>query len=168
MSIQQIQVAADILQDRLLLRVSTTTHDEVRVFLTRRFLRELWPHLARELVLHDAVPSPQAAQAVADPPPPPDFSQPFKNEQATFPLGSTPLLASEAAMEALSDGSRRLTFREQNERSFALSMNADLMASLCSMLRAGNQRLQWDLPLDYSQLPPTEPPVKAPAKRLLH
>ncbi len=41
MQIRQIQVARDALQDRLTLRISSQADEEFRVWLTRRFLREL-------------------------------------------------------------------------------------------------------------------------------
>jgi tRNA 5-methylaminomethyl-2-thiouridine biosynthesis bifunctional protein len=44
MQIRQLQVACDHLQDRLLLRVATQADEEYRIWLTRRFLRDLWPH----------------------------------------------------------------------------------------------------------------------------
>ena len=53
MQIRQLQVACDHLQDRLLLRVATQADEEVRIWLTRRFLRDLWPHLAYTLSLNN-------------------------------------------------------------------------------------------------------------------
>ena len=62
MQIRQIQVAGDALQDRLVLRIGTGADEEIRVFFTRRFLRELWPHLTAMLAGHlDARPLPAAA-----------------------------------------------------------------------------------------------------------
>jgi len=62
MQIRQIQVAGDALQDRLVLRIGTGADEEIRVFFTRRFLRELWPHLTAMLAGHlDARPLPATA-----------------------------------------------------------------------------------------------------------
>ena len=52
MQITQLQVANDSVQDRLILRIATQANEEIRVFITRRFLRELWPHLATMLSGH--------------------------------------------------------------------------------------------------------------------
>ena len=46
MQIRQLQIANDHLQDRLILRIATQADEEYRIWFTRRFLRELWPHLA--------------------------------------------------------------------------------------------------------------------------
>ena len=52
MSIHQLQIAFDAVQDRLVLRVATTANEEIRAHLTRRFVREIWPHLMRVLNGH--------------------------------------------------------------------------------------------------------------------
>jgi hypothetical protein len=43
MDLGQLQVAYDAVQDRLLMRVNTTAGQEVRVWLTRRLVGDLWP-----------------------------------------------------------------------------------------------------------------------------
>lgn len=45
MRISQLQVANDSVQDRLALQIATEANDEFRLHFTRRFLRELLPHL---------------------------------------------------------------------------------------------------------------------------
>ena len=52
LSIHQLQIAFDAVQDRLVLRVATTANEEIRAHLTRRFVREIWPHLMRVLNGH--------------------------------------------------------------------------------------------------------------------
>ena len=147
MQIRQLQVANDHLQDRLVLRVSTQADEEYRVWLTRRFLRELWPHLAA-LISQQPIPVPVAGNAL--PAEAGNFEQPFSDEKATYPLGSTPLLTSEVKFDTLSDGSFNLIFREGRERSFQLGLKLDLLQALCAMLRAGAENAQWNLALDYA------------------
>ncbi|MBS1143419.1 MAG: hypothetical protein H6R14_825 [Proteobacteria bacterium] len=145
MQIRQLQVACDFLQDRLLLRVATQDNEEFRVWVTRRFLRELWPHLAR-LAGKEAVATPVVGEL--SPEEALSFEQPFADDQANYPLGSTPLLSSEVKVDTLSDGSFNLTFREARERSFQLPLTADMLQTLCTMLRAGAEHAQWNLVLD--------------------
>lgn len=145
MQIRQLQVACDQVQDRLVLRVSSQADEEYRIWLTRRFLRELWPHLV-ELIGKKATPIPivdESARGEAG-----NFEQPFSEENATYPLGSTPLLTSEVKFDSLSDGSFNLTFREGRERSFKLALNVDMLHTLCAMLRAGAEHAKWNLALD--------------------
>lgn len=148
MQVRQLQIAHDALQDRLVLRVATQADEEFRVWLTRRFLRELWPHLARLLgQTHSTAPLAAGVDAI---PTPPSFEQAFQDDKATYPLGSNPLLTSEIKVDTLADGSFHLTFREGRERSFELGLTPDLLQALCAMLRAAAEQAQWGLELGYA------------------
>jgi len=148
MQVRQLQIAHDALQDRLVLRVATQADEEFRVWLTRRFLRELWPHLAKLLgQTRSNVPLAADVDAI---PAPPSFEQAFQDDKATYPLGSNPLLTSEIKIDSLADGSFHLTFREGRERSFELGLTPDLLQALCSMLRAAADQAQWGLDLGYA------------------
>ncbi|MFZ2334298.1 MAG: hypothetical protein WAW35_05240 [Sideroxyarcus sp.] len=156
MQIRQLQVACDQVQDRLLLRISTQEDEEYRIWLTRRFLRELWPHLSR-LVGKQMVAAPIGGEVPADEAI--NFDQAFSEENATFPLGSTPLLSSELKVDTLSDGTFNLIFREGRERSFQLAINVELLQTLCTMLRAGAEHAQWNLALDDAPVPASITPA---------
>ncbi|MGB4065029.1 MAG: hypothetical protein WBK19_14490 [Azonexus sp.] len=156
MQIRQLQVACDQVQDRLLLRISTQEDEEYRIWLTRRFLRELWPHLSR-LAGKQAATTPIVGEIPADDAA--NFDQPFSEENATFPLGSIPLLSSELKVDTLSDGTFNLSFREGRERSFQLAMNVELLQTLCAMLRAGAEHAQWNLALDDAPVPASLTPA---------
>lgn len=148
MQIRQLQIAHDALQDRLILRVSTQADEEFRVWLTRRFLHELWPHLTKLLVQpQNSIPLAPGAEAI---PALPSFEQPFLDDKATYPLGSNPLLTSEIKVDTLADGSFHLTFREGRERSFDLGLTPDLLQALCAMLRAAADQAQWGLDMAYA------------------
>ena len=160
MQLRQIQVAHDTVQDRLILRVATQANEEFRIFLTRRFLRKLWPRLvdlvAAPLIVPAMDSSPEAADSSANA----TFDEPFRDADSSFPLGSTPLLASECQLTKHSDGALHLTFREARERSFNLVLDAGLLQALCAMLRAAVDKASWDLTLDYgSTAPAAETPV---------
>lgn len=164
MNIRQLQVSHDNVQDRLLLRIATQANEEIRVWFTRRFLRELWPGLAGMLA---AQPAPQTAPAAGEPPPA-SFDQPFHNENPSFPLGANPLLVSEATLDAGADGLIRLTLREGRERSFNLNLNGELLQALCAMLRATGGQAKWELPLDYAAAEATLPNAPAGGSKRLH
>ena len=167
MQIRQIQVAGDALQDRLVLRIGTGADEEIRVFFTRRFLRELWPHLTAMLAGHlDARSLPAAAAEAERATPSATFADPFRADNPSFPLGSNPLLATEATLEAAGESLCRLILREGRERSFTLNMNAELLQALCAMLRAAAEQAAWNLPLDYTL--PAAGSSAQPGKQLLH
>lgn len=153
-NIRQLQVVIDSLQDRLLVRIATSSHDEVRLFVTRRFLRELWPHLSRQLPVEG---KPIAVETAESTPAPGSFDQDFQNDNPNYPLGSTPLLAAEAVVEPIAEGGCNLTLRELKERSFTVSLNTDLLQAFCAMLRAAASESQWDLDLSYA--PATAPTI---------
>ena len=161
MQLRQIQVAHDAMQDRLVLRVSTQANEEFRVYLTRRFLRKLWPRLSN-LITPPSIA--QAMESTADStsaPEAPSFDEVFHDADACFPLGLTPLLASECQLTKHDDGAIHLTFREGRERSFNLALDAELLQALCAMLRAAVVSAQWDLSLAYGAAPATENPSQS-------
>lgn len=163
MQIRQLQIANDHLQDRLILRVATQADEEYRIWLTRRFLREIWPHLAGMLGQQTA-PQPIAAEMPSNEAT--SFEQPFRDDSATYPLGTTPLLTNEIKVNSLSDGTFNLIFREGRERSFQLGLTVDLLQALCAMLRAGAEHAQWDLGLDYTPAAPSASPQTGRSSRL--
>ncbi len=108
MQIQQLQVAAEAIEDRLLLRISTSSQEEIRVFITRRFLRELWPGLTAMLFGHLAAGQPELSRMstsavndeTGDSPEEsdqspggnlPSFDKPYHNDDPNLPLGRPPL-----------------------------------------------------------------------------
>ena len=76
------------------------------------------------------------------------------------------MLSSEVKVDTLSDGSFNLTFREGRERSFQLSLNAELLQTLCAMLRAAAEHAQWNLALDYTPATTIAAVSKSPLSRL--
>lgn len=165
MQLRQLQIANDSVQDRLLLRIGTDANEEIRVYFTRRFLREIWPHLSSMLAGHlTATGNLQTANQNGEPS---NFDAPFNEDNVCYPLGSTPLLVSEATLEPTGQGKARLTLREGRERSFNLDLNAELLQVLCAMLRASNQQAKWELPLDYAEHTPM-PQVNSSKAGLLH
>ena len=188
MQISQLQVSHDGVQDRLMLRIATNAKEEIRAWITRRFLRELWVPLVSVMLDHLSAPpvtpdinGQAAAQAAA---PAGNFDEPYRDDNLSYPLGKNPLLVSEVQMEPTGPNSVRMTLREARERSFTINLNADLMQALCAMLRATSEQAGWALTLDYStpsgSLPrpaPTArlaetlddlPPAKTPGKSRLH
>src|SRR5574343_214444 len=173
MQVQQIQVLFDAVQDRLTLRIATSGNEEFRVFFTRRFLRGLWPNLVATLNGPLAA-SPQTAPALPEATSPATpaantgqssqsaqsaFDTPFRADNPIFPLGATPLLATEAVFTPHDNGTLQLTFREGQERRFNLGLNAELMQALCAMLRASANAAQWDLAIDYAAAPQSSEPA---------
>lgn len=157
MQIRQIQVANNALEDRLHIRIATQNNEEIGVFITRRFLRELWPYLMTILLERFAGHGEKPGQG-SNKGSGPSFDQAFANDNPAFPLGETPLLASEVNLEMVGEDKGKavkITFREGQERNVSLSLDADLLHALCAMLRTASDQAGWDLLLDYSKERPT-------------
>ena len=101
MKLHQLKIDFNAEQDRLLMLVSTDDGAEVRMWITRRFVKLLWPLLVK--LAEEASPrikvqaSPEARKALlgiehqkavqrAD------FSKPFQQAARSTPLGAEPLL----------------------------------------------------------------------------
>lgn len=164
MPIRQLQVANDSVEDRLVLRVGTENNEEFRIFFTRCFLREIWPHLTAMLGGHlaSSLPSKEIGTPTGEPS---SFELPFIDDNPYYPLGAVPLLATEAVLEASEEGQARLTLREGRERSYSMAVNSQLLQALCAMLRAAAEQAQWDLTLNYDT--PTQV-INAPFSAFLH
>lgn len=168
MQISQLQVATDNVQDRLLLRVATPDNEEYRIFFTRRFLRELWPHFTAMLTGHLRLRPAMTPEADAAEDSPNTFEQQFREDNPSYPLGSKPLLASEATLEPAGDGLARLILREGRERSFELSLSAEMLQALSAMLRAASEQAQWEIALEYQGAAGPMIINRAPGTPLLH
>ncbi|WP_371322413.1 hypothetical protein VX159_08250 [Dechloromonas sp. ZY10] len=157
MQLRQLQVASDSIQDRLLLRFSTSQNEEVRVWLTRRFLRQIWPALLQMAeqvgepasLAGEEADSGDAGSKRDDA----SFEQAFVEDDPSYPLGKKPLLASEAKLDLLEDRSLRLSLSEGRERSCSLHMDGELLQFFCAMLRAAERQAEWNLGLDYGEQP---------------
>lgn len=144
MAIHQLQIAYESVADRLLLRVSTTAGEEFLAHLTRRFVRELWPMLARTLA---EVPGPAAAGTTPGAPSG-RFDRPYQPPaDVAHPLGLAPLLVAEARIDRDKASAVVLVLREHRQRSLSLTLNAPLLQVFCAMLRAGVRGADWDLAL---------------------
>jgi hypothetical protein len=155
MQLRQLQISNDGVQDRLILRIGTQANEEFRAYFTRRFLRQIWPHLSAMLAGHLANATSSTLSPVIGETQ--DYEQPFQEDGVTFPLGSTPLLVSEAILEPCGDGAARLTLREGRERSINLDLNNELLQVFCTMLRAANEHAEWGLELNDASPSPHNP-----------
>ena len=157
MNIHQLQVSFDAAEDRLRMRLSTTAGDEFRLFMTRRFVRLLWPELIKTFETSAAVKVPQAVarrevvafereKALAET----DFKTPFREPVAQaprrFPLGEAPFVATRAQVKIERPGAYRLTLDPQTGRGIELGLDDRLMHSLCRLIESAVRSADWDLP----------------------
>ena len=166
MKIHQLQIAFDAAEDRLLFRVSTTVAEEFRIYLTRRFVKMLWPHLLRNLESKVAIKAPvpevrrevlafEHEKAVRET----DFSQPFAEPAASaphqFPLGEQPFVAVHGQLRVEGAGIYKLALNPGSGQGLEIGLDDRLMHSFCKLLETAARNAEWEL----SFFPP---PVAAP------
>lgn len=179
MSIHQLSVVYQTDQDRLLLRVRTRDDRLFELWLTRRLMARLWQPMqntanaaslgvasrgatilpeARDMVTQSM--RDQAKQAG-------DFASPFDDRAAERPLGEQPLLV--AAVDLRQDASGQVTvvWRDAQQRDLSLTLTADLLHNLLSLVEQALVQSEWGLiSSPAAQTPvPSEP---SPAPRLLN
>ena len=167
MQIHQLSVSYQAEQDRLLLRVSSTNGQEMRLWLTRRLMLGLWPLISR-LQTEQLLKLEAAGSALDDADEElrrmlaefrkeeflqrADFDTPYQ-DQATLPLGTEPLLVTDVDATPLPGGRTRLSLNErasvsggEKPRGFQLELDAKLMQGLLHLLERALTHAQWREP----------------------
>jgi hypothetical protein len=155
MTLHQIQVVFDTAEDRLLVRISTTDQQEFRAWLTRRFVKLVWPHLIRSLESTVAIkaPLPEARQAVMGfehqkAVQETDFSKPFENADArNLPLGQAPFLVTQGNVQRDANGNHKITFNPPQGQGMEMAFDDRLMHSFCKLVQQAVAQAQWDMQL---------------------
>lgn len=167
MQIHQLSVVYQAEQDRILLRVSSTSGEEMRLWLTRRLMVGLWPLLVKvqteQLLKHE--PAGAALDAADDELKrmvaefrkeeilqKADFDTPYQ-DKATLPLGAEPLVVTDVDATPLAAGRLRLAFNEraavgggEKPRGFQVEMDPKLMQGMMHLLDKALARSQWREP----------------------
>lgn len=156
MRLHQLKVDYDAEQDRLLMLVGASDGVEVRLALTRRFVKLLWPLLVK--LAEEASPRirtqphPEARKALlgmehehaisrAD------FSRPYDAVPRNTPLGAAPLLL--ARIQTGQDGSGRpvVALHPSEGQGITLTLDAVLLHSVCRLLQSAVKKSDWDMEL---------------------
>jgi hypothetical protein len=147
-------------QDRLLLRVSTDNQLEMRLWLTRRALRLLWPLLVQmlrtspEIVrqnnpqARDALVGMQREQALRQA----NFAAPFEEKPREMPLGEEPILVARIQTNRDAGGNNVLGLLPQQGQGIHLTLDNTLLHSLCKLLQNAVAKSDWDIVLELPTL----------------
>jgi hypothetical protein len=148
-------------QDRLLLRVSTDNRLEMRLWLTRRALRLLWPLLVQsvrstpEIALQsnpqarDALVGMQHERALRLA----NFANPFEETPRELPLGAEPILVARMQTNKDDGGNLVLGLLPQQGQGIHLTLDNTLLHSLCELLQKAVAKSGWDIALVLPALP---------------
>ena len=167
MRLHQLKIDYDAESDRLLMQIATSEQSEVRLALTRRFVKLLWPLLVR--LAEEASPkirtqaNPEARkallgleheQAVTKA----DFSKPYDGETLSKPLGEAPILLTRIQTGHDRDGQPVVALHPSQGQGITLTFDSVLLHSVCRLLQAAVKKSDWDMEL---KLPGTEAPPPA-------
>ena len=156
MKLHQLKIDFHAEQDRLLMLVSTDDGAEVRMWLTRRFVKLLWPLLVK--LAEDANPritvqaNPDARKALLGiehqkAVQKADFSKPFTQEARSTPLGEEPLLLARIQTGKDPRGLPVVSMHPSSGQGLTLTLDEVLLHSVCRLLQAAVSKSQWDIEL---------------------
>lgn len=160
--LRQLKVDYNAEQDRLLMLIAASDAVELRMWLTRRFVKLLWPLLVK--LAEEASPrirtqaNPEARkallgiehqQAVQKA----DFSKAYEGKSRNMPLGEAPLLLGRIQTGHDRKGQPVLAMHPAEGQGVTLTLDAVLLHSLCRLLQAAVKKSGWDMEL---KLPGTD------------
>ena len=161
-ALPQMQLKFDAHQDRGLLRISTKDRREFRFWLTRRYVKALWPHLRKLLESNEhvrtqlrkedrqAVLEFQHAAAVESS----DFATRYEGDAVETPLGEEPVLLAKARIDERPDGPRIICLLPKEGQGLQVALDDRLLHSFVSLLKRTVEIADWDLELSVSEAPP--------------
>lgn len=168
MNIQQLSIAHDERQDRLLLRLNTADQDEFRFWLTRRMCLRLMPALQQSSVrLEAAQPGVAAADATAQQMlgelkreaflNQADFATPFKKQASHLPLGALPMLITDAHLSILPSGVLELALEDKSApdqaKTCKMQMQPSLVHGMVHLIQQASEKAQWLETVSTDKLP---------------
>jgi hypothetical protein len=186
MKLDQVTASYQREQDRILVRMNTSSDDELRLWLTRRMCLRLWPNLntvvADRVALMEGTRDPaRSAAASADEKTrqmmadfhreatlqTADFRTPFRSQPLQFPLGEQPLVVTEVGLTNLPDGKLRIDFKEKlpdaaKPRSFQVNLENRNLQGLLHLLEKALEHSGW---LADGASATLKTPVAAPDER---
>jgi hypothetical protein len=167
MKLHQLKIDYNPEQDRLLMLISTIDNAEVRMWLTRRFVKLIWPLLVK--LAEDASPrirtqaNPEARKALLGlehehAVSKADFSKPYDAASLATPLGAAPILLARIQTGHDRAGQPVVALHPSDGQGVTLTFDSVLLHSVCRLLQAAVKKSDWDMEL---KLPGTEPQEEA-------
>ncbi len=153
MSIHQVSMQFSPEEDRILLRLNTIRKEAFRFYLTRRYVRVLWPvitrlletdfkrrepekgHLARDVLDFER----QEAVAGAD------FGQEYAEARMRFPLGDEVRLLTGVRVKEGPRGGNILCLITQEGKALEFGVNGRFLHTFGELLKSTAQKAGWDL-----------------------
>lgn len=144
-SLKQMNISYRPEEDRLLLRVSTSSNSEFRVWLTRRFTALLLKVLGEQMDKEGGAAKVASNPSIRDQLRQGAFDQPYEEQPKTsYPLGENGILAYRInAGEA--EGNMKLQLLPEDGQGLNLSLDKPMLYMLHSLLEQGLSGADWNL-----------------------
>jgi hypothetical protein len=170
MKLHQVKIDFAPEQDRLLMLIAASEKVEVRMWLTRRFVKLLWPLLVK--LAEEASPrirtqaNPEARrallgieheQAVSKA----NFGLPYDDSSRATPLGADPLLLARIETGHDPNGHPVVAMHPAEGQGLTLTLDPVLLHSLCRLLQAAVKKSDWDMELKLPGVASEEAPERA-------
>jgi hypothetical protein len=166
-NLHQLQLTYRSEQDRLLLRILLTDQDqppqEIRAWLTRRVVRQLWAGIVKGMETKIVLEQPLAAQAKAEivgmqhqeavsgSRERGEFAAPFREDAQSFPIGQEPILVNAAHFTLKAGEPLRINFTPAKGMGFEIAFQPPVLHSFCSMLQESVKAADWGLVLRLAE-----------------
>ncbi len=165
--LHQIQFRFVPREDRILLRIRATDSSEFRFWLTRRYVKLLWPVVVKmlkadrsiQLQANDeaksAVLSFRHEKAIKES----DFSTKYKEDAAELPLGESPVVLARIQLKKGDQNGDLLCMHPERGKGIELAMNETLLHSFSKLLTDAVKVAEWDIELKLPVGPGHDGPV---------
>lgn len=153
--LHQIGINYNPEQDRLVLLIKMSDMSEVRTWITRRYLKLLWPTLIQSIgqyvepehqadpVSKEAVMGFQHAEKVSKA----DFNTQFEKKVSSTPLGETPVLLAKLSLKPGPSDHQILGLFPKEGQGIELVLNDTMLHSLCKLIMDAQKAAEWGLNL---------------------
>ena len=143
--LHQMNIAYVPKEDRLLLRVSSRSGDEYRVWLTRRFTGILIDVLNKEIDKSGGVPTIASSQETKKMVKEGALEKSYDNDSANYPLGESGVLAFRLNAGKAQDGSLKLELSPEKGKGITINLNKALLYMFYNILTQGIDQSGWRL-----------------------
>lgn len=177
MRLHQLKIDFVAEQDRLLMLIAASEQVEVRMWLTRRFVKLLWPLLVK--LAEEASPrirtqsNPEARKALLNieheqAVQKANFSKPYDDSIRATPLGAEPLLLARIQTGHDPTGQPVVAMHPADGQGVTLTFDPVLLHSVCRLLQAAVKKSDWDMELKLPGAAPEEAVPERSGRRTIN
>ena len=164
MNLHQIQATYQPHEDRILLRVSfkaeTGALHEIRSWLTRRLVKNLWAGLLSAMETQVTLDQPQAAHASAEiiglqheacisaMKKSGNFGNNYESAIQGYPMGEAAMLVTAANLKVAPGQPIRINFSVAEGNNFEIAFTQPILHGFCTLLGQAAKNAQWDMTLE--------------------